>query len=275
MLLRINSKEYTHKPLRIPRLGGRDPETGHKVNQHVGGGIKWDYFLVDKFRYGPTDGSFYEEKVLEIRKDPNRTSFIALVAGTKAKRWILATENMHVGQIIKTSSYIPPLPIKPPEGDAYPLGALANGMQINSVESYPGGGAHNIVNAGCFATILRRQGDGKVVVQLPNLHEFACKQECMATIGRLSNVDHYKEQLGSPNEARRRGIKQSSGLWRRKDGYCGRKIHPLPPTRTVEGPPDPPLKKVHFTLTKNELSALFGPAACHQMIHSLTQSYPQ
>jgi len=114
-------KEYTHKPLRIPRLGGRDPKTGHKVNQRVGGGIKWDYFVVDKFRYGPTDGSFYEEKVLEIRKDPNRSPFIALVAGTKGKRWLLATENMAVGQIIRTSSYIPPQPIRPAEGDAYPV----------------------------------------------------------------------------------------------------------------------------------------------------------
>lgn len=84
--------------------------------------------MVETKRYGPTDGSFYEEKVLElmkinllhinsicfkvleIKKDPNRTPYIALVAGAKTKRWILATENMKVGQIIRTSSYIPKIP---------------------------------------------------------------------------------------------------------------------------------------------------------------------
>lgn len=44
------SGQYTHKPLRINRLGGRDPETGRKVNQHIGGGVKFDYFMIDFHR---------------------------------------------------------------------------------------------------------------------------------------------------------------------------------------------------------------------------------
>lgn len=49
-------------------------------------------------------------KVIEVRRDPNRTSFIALVAGWEGKRWILATENMMAGQIISTTCYIPENP---------------------------------------------------------------------------------------------------------------------------------------------------------------------
>lgn len=44
---------------------------------------------------GPTEaGETYDERVLEVRRDPNRTSLMALVAGKDGKRWILATENM-------------------------------------------------------------------------------------------------------------------------------------------------------------------------------------
>lgn len=50
-------------------------------------------------------------KVIEVRRDPNRTSHIALVAGKEGKRWILATENMRAGQIISTSCHIPRNPI--------------------------------------------------------------------------------------------------------------------------------------------------------------------
>lgn len=49
-------------------------------------------------------------KVIEVRRDPNRTCFIALVAGWEGKRWILATENMKAGQIISTTCYIPESP---------------------------------------------------------------------------------------------------------------------------------------------------------------------
>lgn len=44
---------------------------------------------------GPADqGATYDERILEIRRDPNRTCHIALCAGINGKRWILATENM-------------------------------------------------------------------------------------------------------------------------------------------------------------------------------------
>lgn len=43
-LEKITNNHYTARPLRVNRLGGRDPETGHKINQHIGGGVKFDYF---------------------------------------------------------------------------------------------------------------------------------------------------------------------------------------------------------------------------------------
>lgn len=62
--------------------------------------------MIDWHRIGPADGPPYEEKVLAILYDPNRSARIALVAGGNKKRYILATMNMQEGDIIKTSAKI-------------------------------------------------------------------------------------------------------------------------------------------------------------------------
>ncbi|KRZ08999.1 39S ribosomal protein L2, mitochondrial, partial [Trichinella zimbabwensis] len=236
----LKNMPYTHKPITIRRLGGRNPETGKKVNQRVGGGYNFDWLWISFRRIGPTDGTFYEEKVLEVRRDGIQTAFIALVAGTRGRRWILATENMKAGDVIKTSCHLPRILIKAEEGDSWPVGALVPGTVVNSVELYPGCPDERILakNAGT-SVIIQKRVDNRVVILLPNKHELRILPECMATVGRLSNVNRNKQHWGSMNMKRRMGIRQGSGLWHRKDGYCGRKIHPLPPAKIVDGPPGP------------------------------------
>ncbi|KRX85308.1 39S ribosomal protein L2, mitochondrial [Trichinella sp. T6] len=249
---------YTHKPIKIRRLGGRNPETGKKVNQRVGGGYKFDWLWISFRRIGPTDGTFYEEKVIEVRRDGIQTAFIALVAGTRGRRWILATENMKAGDVIKTSCHLPRILIKAEEGDSWPVGALVPGTVVNSVELYPGCPDERILakNAGT-SVIIQKRVDNRVVILLPNKHELRILPECMATVGRLSNVNRNKEHWGSMNMKRRMGIRQGSGLWHRKDGYCGRKIHPLPPAKTVDGPPGPVPENYSVSLNKRHMNALF------------------
>jgi large subunit ribosomal protein L2 len=101
---------------------------------------------------------------LEVRRDPNRSSHIALVAGANGKRWILATENMKAGQIISTSCHIPENTVIGVEGNAYPLGALNVGTYVNSVERYPTMDSQVfIVSAAMAGQIVRHQGDFVVV----------------------------------------------------------------------------------------------------------------
>jgi len=265
----LTGGKYTHLPLRVRRLGGRDPDAGHKVNQHIGGGVKFDYFMIDFHRRGPTTpNETYDERVIEVRKDPNQTAHIALLAGVKGKHWILATENMKAGQIVTTTCYIPPNPIIGTEGNAYPLGALAEGSIINSIERYPTDDSESfIVQAGGSASIIRHQDDS-VVVRMPNKHEFSFHKTCMATIGKLSHADLKEKIFGSANMHRRFGYKMSSGLWHRKDGYQGRKVRPLPPVRILDTPPSAPPPKQSFTLSKRQLSAFFGTAATDQLVTS-------
>ena len=283
-LIRQTNSKYTPTPLRVKRLGGRDPETGRKVNQHIGGGVKFDYFLIDFHRRGPKEeGKTYDERVIEVRRDPNRTSYIALVAGIKGKRWILATENMEAGQIISTTCHIPRNPVIGVEGNAYPLGALTVGTLVNSVERcwkedpdvIDQDSTVFITSAGTCAEIVRHQGDF-VVIKLPHKHEFALRKECMATVGRLSHGDIKDKQFGSAQMHRRFGYKMSSGLFHKKTGYYGRKVKPLPPVTKIDKEEEPPPPFYKMTLTKRQLSGLEGNARVHDLVVAgyCYQDYP-
>jgi large subunit ribosomal protein L2 len=161
-------------------------------------------------------------------------------------KYILATENMKEGDLLKTSRFIPRIPVRAKEGDAYPLGALPVGTVIHNVESYPGQAYHLIRAAGTYGTILRKFDD-RVVVQLPTKKEFGFLQTCMATVGRLSNIEHGKTHIGSPQKLRELGFRPRSGLWQRKSGRHGRKIKPLPPMRLMDTFHDRPIIPIRFT----------------------------
>lgn len=191
------------------------------------------------------------ELVLKIIKSGCRTADVALVGVGDELKYILATENMKVGDILKTSRFIPRIPVRAKEGDAYPLGALPVGTIVHNIEIYPGEQFHVVRAAGTFGTILRKfddKGGPRVVVQLPTKKEFGFMQTCMATVGRVSNVDHGRTHIGSPQKLRELGYRPRSGLWQRKSGRHGRKIRRLPPMRLLNKRPAPPPEYTRFTL---------------------------
>jgi len=240
-------EEYTVEPLKTTHLAGRDPVTGRVVAKGIGGGVKHKFHWVKWVRDGPADGPPKQEKILDIIDDGCRTAKVALVGTGNELKYILATENMKPGDIIKTSRFIPRIPVRPNDGDAYPLGALPVGTKVHNLEKNPGYPFHLIHAAGTFGTILRKFDD-KVVVQLPSKKEFAFAKTCMATVGRLSNMFHNKEHVGSAQRMRELGNRPRSGLWHRKDGRHGRKIRPLPPMKIASGPPVKKEEPIKFTL---------------------------
>ncbi|CAH1405531.1 unnamed protein product [Nezara viridula] len=243
------SDKYTVEPLRITRLGGRDPVSGRVVIKGIGGGIKRKYHWIEWKREAPKDGPPVVEKVIEIMIDWCRTSRIALVAGGDKMKYYLATENMKAGDIITTTNHIPRIPVLAKEGNAHPLGALPNGTLVNNIEKYPGRGGWYIHAAGSSATVLRKMSN-LVVIQLPSKHEVALPQECMATVGRLSNVEHASTPIGSAQRNRELGNRPRSGLWKRKDGRYGRKIKALPPMKIIKAI-DKPIYEKEIKLTMN------------------------
>ncbi|KAM7173040.1 large ribosomal subunit protein uL2m isoform 2-T3 [Macrochelys suwanniensis] len=225
--------KYTTRPVGMKKTGGRD-HTGRIAVHGIGGGHKQRYRMIDfqRLRYGPgAESGSYEEKVIQIQYDPCRSADIALVAGGKQKRWIIATENMQPGDILKTSRHIGRMAVSANEGDAYPLGALPVGTLINNLESHPGKGAQYIRAAGTCGVLLRKV-NGTAIVQLPSKRHMQVLETCMATVGRVSNIDHNKRIIGKAGRNRWLGRRPHSGLWHRKGGWAGRKIRPLPPMKS-------------------------------------------
>lgn len=103
-------EQYTVKPLDVTNLAGRDPVTGRIVAKGIGGGIKHKYHWIKWMRDGPSDGPPQLEKVMEVLFDGCRTAKVALVAVENEMKYILATENMKSGDILKTSRFIPRIP---------------------------------------------------------------------------------------------------------------------------------------------------------------------
>lgn len=241
------AEEYTVKPLNVTNLAGRDPESGRVVAKGIGGGIKHKYHWIQWVRDGPTEGPPQEEKVIQIIEDGCRTAHVALVAVGDKLKYILATENMKPGDIIKSSRHLPRNPVRANEGDAYILGALPFGTVVHCIEKEPGQGGLYVHAAGTSATILRKQDD-RIIVQMPSKRLFSFDQHCMCVVGRLSNVDHGTTPIGSPQRNRWLGNRPRSGLWKRKDGRHGRKIRPPKPVKVIKSPTNFPLPEIKLTM---------------------------
>ncbi|KAM9316904.1 large ribosomal subunit protein uL2m [Gastrophryne carolinensis] len=225
--------KYTINPVGKRKTGGRD-HTGRVRTRGVGGGHKQLFRMIDfqrlHYEAGREEQPF-KETVVEVRYDPCRSADIALVAGGRRKRWIIATENMKAGDLISSSRHIGRMAVSAQEGDAHPLGALPIGTLINCLERTPGEGARCIRAAGTCGVLLRKV-NGTAIVQLPSKRQIQVLETCVATVGRVSNVDHNKRIIGKAGRNRWLGKRPSSGLWKRKGGWAGRKIKPLPPIKS-------------------------------------------
>lgn len=234
--------DYTTKPLPFPKTGGRGPN-GRIWTHRIGGGHKRNFRMIDWIRGGPSEGEPLVEKVHRILYDPNRSARIALVASAEHKRYIIATQNMKPGDLIKSSKELTLSAVRANEGDAYPLGSLPVGSLVNTVQRYVDRDGRTVTAAGVSAQIVRKMGD-RVVVRLPSKHELAVPALCQATVGRVSNIEHNQRIIGKAGRNRWLGIRPASGRWHRKTGRFGRKIRPLPPVKLSKAaPPQKPVVK--------------------------------
>lgn len=226
--------KYTIKKLEIQKLGGRNPVTGRKVIQKVGGGSKQKFRWVDNLRIPkdwPEDKELVE-KVIGVYYDPIRTSCLAMTGYGDKLRWQIATGNMKVGDLIRSTTEIPEMTVKPLEGNSHPLGALPVGTQICLVQYVPGEEKVMIKNGDESGQILSKSGDRVVIRSSDNL-EYSLHQKCQCVVGRVSMHILKKIPIGSPNRMRWMGIRPASGYWQRKTGRFGRKIKKPPPVKEI------------------------------------------
>jgi len=176
----------------LPKTGGRNNQ-GRITTRFRGGGHKRQYRLID-FKRNKLD---IPAKVFSIEYDPNRGARIALLHYVDGeKRYILAPQNLKVGDEIISSETAD---IKP--GNAMTLKVVPLGSLVHNVEMKPGKGGQLARGAGNYAQVMAKEGS-YTLLKLPSGEMRLILSTCKATIGQLSNSDHNGVSLGKAGRTR-------------------------------------------------------------------------
>ncbi|MDR3449462.1 MAG: 50S ribosomal protein L2 [Alphaproteobacteria bacterium] len=182
----------------LKKTGGRNNH-GRITTRHIGGGHARRYRLVDFKRR-----KYMEATVERMEYDPNRTAHIALIIykdGTKS--YILAPQRLAKGDVVVAGDKVD---VKP--GNAMKLKNIPVGTIVHNVEMKPGKGGQIARSAGAYVQIVGRDA-GIVQVKLNSGELRIIPQECMATVGSVSNAEHMNEQMGKAGRNRWKGIRPS------------------------------------------------------------------
>ncbi len=191
------SKNGPEKSLLAPlsKNSGRN-SYGRITVRHRGGGNRKKYRIID-FKRQKNECSAV---VLSIEYDPNRSAFIALIQyedGTKS--YIIAPHGLKVGHKIMSGADADILP-----GNALPLANIPVGTFVHNVELYPGKGAQLARAAGIMAQLMAKE-NGMALLRLPSGELRNIPENCMATIGQVSNIDHENVKIGKAGRKRNMG----------------------------------------------------------------------
>ncbi|QIE57573.1 50S ribosomal protein L2 [Pikeienuella piscinae] len=183
----------------LTKKGGRN-NTGRITARRIGGGAKRLYRVVD-FKRSKHDVSAVVER---IEYDPNRTAFIALIRYEDGERaYILAPQRLAVGDSVISGAKVD---VKP--GNAMPFSGMPVGSIVHNIEMKPGKGGQIARSAGTYAQFVGR-GGGYAQIRLSSGELRAVRQECMATIGAVSNPDNSNQNLGKAGRVRHMGKRPS------------------------------------------------------------------
>jgi large subunit ribosomal protein L2 len=182
----------------LTRTGGRN-NTGRITTRHIGGGHARRYRLVDFKRR-----KFMEATVERLEYDPNRTAFIALIVyldGTKS--YILAPQRLSIGDKVIAGEKVD---VKP--GNTMILKNIPVGTIIHNVEMKVGKGGQIARSAGAYVQLVGRD-TGVVQIKMNSGEVRIVPQDCLATIGAVSNADHANTKVGKAGRNRWKGIRPS------------------------------------------------------------------
>lgn len=182
--------------VKLKKHAGRD-RRGRISVRHHGGGAKKLYRQVD-FKFLPFEG---KAKVLALEYDPYRAAFIALLEmPNKSKKYIIAPDSLKVGAEI--TSGVKSLKI----GNRLRLADIPVGVQIHNVELQPKRGGQLARSAGSFVTVSAKEGK-YAHLKLASSEIRKVLLECMASIGRVSNLTHNLQRIAKAGRKRHMGVR--------------------------------------------------------------------
>lgn len=188
------------KSLRVSRkkMGGRNA-TGKITVRHQGGGAKQFIRIVD-FKREKFD---IPARVVAVEYDPSRNARVALVVYADGeKRYIIAPNGLAVGSSIVSSKKGAEVKV----GNQMPLKFIPTGTEVHNVELTSGKGGQMCRSAGNYA-VLTSLDAGRALLKLPSGEIRMVPEECMATIGMVSNPEFRNIRWGKAGRMRHRGIK--------------------------------------------------------------------
>jgi len=182
------------KSLLVPlkSSGGRNNK-GRITVRRRGGGHKRFYRVIDYKR----NKHGIPARVDSIQYDPNRSARIALLVYLDGeKRYILAPDKLSVGDKLMSG---PEAEVR--VGNSLPLAKIPLGTMVHAIELKPGKGAQVARGAGASCQIMARE-EGMVTLKLPSSEMRMFRENCMATIGQVGNLDHSNENWGKAGKTR-------------------------------------------------------------------------
>ncbi len=174
------------------RHGGRNNK-GRVCIRFRGGGTKRRYREIDfkRQKHG------ISARVASVEYDPNRSANIALLHYADGeKRYILQPVGLEVGMEVISGEDADIL-----VGNALPMKRIPPGTLVHNVELRPGKGGQMARAAGAEIRLVSREG-GYALLRLPSGEVRRVLEDCMATIGRVGNVDHGNVSLGKAGRKR-------------------------------------------------------------------------
>jgi len=179
---------------------------GHKTVRFRGGGHKRRYRIIDFKRN--KDG--VPGVIERLERDPNRTALIALVKYADGeRRYVLMPHGAKVGDPIHQGPGC-----DPERGAAMPLRDIPVGSQIFNVEIKPGQGGKLARAAGVGARLMAHEATF-ALVKLPSGEMRRFGLDCRATLGQVSNPEHFLENWGKAGRSRwmgRRPVQRGTSM---------------------------------------------------------------
>lgn len=167
---------------------------GRITIRHKGGGHKKKYRLIDFKRSDKMD---IPAKVASIEYDPNRSCFIALLYYKDGeKRYILVPDGLKKGDEVICQEKAP---IR--AGNRMELKNIVPGSQVYNIELIPKKGGQIVRAAGSSAQVMASDS-GFTHLKLPSGEVRMVRENCLASLGQLSNYEHGSVVIGKAGRGR-------------------------------------------------------------------------
>ena len=184
--------------VRVKKSNAGRNSAGRISVRHRGGGHKRRYRVIDFKR----DKFGIPAKVVAIEYDPNRSARLALLHYVDGeKRYIIAPAELKVDSILMSGP-----DAEPSLGNALPLSKIPVGMAIHNIEIVFGRGGQLVRSAGSSAVLMSKTTEF-ANVKMPSSEIRLIRVNCMATIGRVGNVEHSSIIMGKAGRKRWLGVR--------------------------------------------------------------------